>query len=134
MPKSKKAISKSKKAILDSDFETAMAESIKARTLGAVTHAEIMNDIAEETDKRRIELQHLKVYELRNIIEGYRESGHDLEVRGITLKSDIIEKILDFEKSIDPSTSMPISRNGGKSKRRRKRTRKRRRKHTRKRR
>lgn len=125
------------------EFDEAMQASREARTNDADIHEKTIDNILH-VPQRKLELAKMKLHELKSLGEGYTENTSELEdgfrVKGNITKNELIERIYEFEKSIDTNPELLVAKktrknhtqNGGKRKRRRKHTRKRRRKHTRK--
>ena len=120
------------------EFEEAMKASREARTTQATQHAETMKNI--ENEPRRLVLTEMTLRQLRHLAKQYTDNTshieHGFNVKSNIKKNELIEKLLEFESSIDSKPHLQFGEGGGK-KYRKLRTlksgkRKHRRKHTRK--
>ena len=93
-----------------------MKASREARTTEATQHAETMKNI--ENEPRRLVLTEMKLPQLKHIAKGYTDSTSDIEdgfkVKSKITKNELIEKLLEFESSIDTKPHVQFGEGGGK--------------------
>ena len=120
------------------EFEEVMKASREARTTQATQHAETMKNI--ENEPRRLVLTEMTLPQLKHLAKGYTDNTSHIEdgfkVKSNIAKNELIEKLLEFESSIDSKPHLQFGE-GGEKKYRKHPTlksgkRKHRRKHTRK--
>tara|TARA_Y200000002_G_scaffold250180_1_gene207250 strand:+ start:34 stop:492 length:459 start_codon:yes stop_codon:yes gene_type:complete len=98
------------------EFEEAMKASREARTTEATLHAETMKNI--ENEPRRLVLTAMTLPKLKHIAEGYTDSTshieHGFKVKSNIKKNELIEKLLEFESSIDSNPHLQFGEEAGK--------------------
>jgi hypothetical protein len=98
------------------EFEEAMKASREARTTEAAHHAETMKNI--ENEPRRLVLTEMKLPQLKDLAKGYTDSTshieHGFKVKSNIKKNELIEKLLEFESSIDSNPHLQYGEEAGK--------------------
>lgn len=103
------------------EFEEAMKASREARTTEATKHAKTMKNI--ENEPRRLLLTAMTLPKLKHIAKGYTVNTSHIKdgfkVKSKITKNELIEKLLEFESSIDSNPHLQYGEEAGKKYRKR---------------
>lgn len=98
------------------EFKEAMKASREARTTEATQHAKTMKNI--ENEPRRLVLTEMTLRHLKDLAKGYTDNTshleHGFKVNRNIPKNELIEKLLEFESSIDSNPHLQYGEEAGK--------------------